>query len=428
MEQAPISELSAEILLQIFRATLQGPFPPDLSQILNLFGVCSTWREILRGESRLWTNVAIRRRQSEGDTYKGVAFVKRWSKPHLLRLLLDCNTTMRLRDIIPVERLGSLTLHGVVPQQFFSIYDVRFPLLTRLCITMDDRDAWQVNAFRPEGVRAFPRPITAFSNCPMLVEVSIRGPIAGPGANEMFILPWEQLTSVFIGYVYHTHLPLFTDVIAHLQQAAVLAFHASFAHNTHGVIDPNGAVPLPNLTTLHLTSHGRFTALLRAASFPNLTTLYLVDDLSNIQLIERFISPFLQALPNLRCLGIRCDPMIPAPAAVELLRSASQITRLEVRSANSQVPLLQSLQQLAVLPDLRVLSVDSPAAETADLAACIQARLGAGALSLEVAWTPERPLPQGLAQIGQVMKIQPDRDDPDDHWIPRWMWCEGTVQ
>ncbi|PBK94180.1 hypothetical protein ARMGADRAFT_88125 [Armillaria gallica] len=206
----PIRRLPAEILLRIFRSTIDFPisrshtkgdnqweFHPSDNMLWSIERVCKRWRTGSLSFPELWSFVNVITDSNFGEDPRGIAYVRRLgmqlarSKLHRLSLSVWNDSRHSSFNSLPpalaavlfsisgrVECLH-LYLHTIVFSKIPSLH-LSMPSLKKLCLIATDGDT-------PNGIEELD-----LFHCPLLRELHV---IDMPSAHSSFALLWAQITT-----------------------------------------------------------------------------------------------------------------------------------------------------------------------------------------------------------------------------------------
>ncbi|PBK73235.1 hypothetical protein ARMSODRAFT_1081473 [Armillaria solidipes] len=220
----PIRRLPAEMLLRIFRSTIDFPisrshtkgdnqweFHPADNMLWSIERVCKRWRTGSLSFPELWSFVNVVITDSNfGEDPRGIAYVRRLgmqlarSKLHRLSLSIWNDSSHSSFNSLPpalaavlfsissrVECLH-LYLHTIVFSKIPSLHR-SMPSLRKLCLIATDGDT----SNNVEELDLF--------HCPLLRELHV---IDVPNAHPSFALPWAQITTFTSDHaLYATRVP-----------------------------------------------------------------------------------------------------------------------------------------------------------------------------------------------------------------------------
>ncbi|KAJ7187853.1 hypothetical protein C8R46DRAFT_3014 [Mycena filopes] len=276
----PVLTLPPEIALEIFTHFLPTypdcPHPDGRDSPTRLTQICRAWREISLGTPSLWRAMALYPGYNDLRPAQLAREVEIWAqRSGRCPMAVDANlpgTTLSsevLRTSIAAQRarLEYLVLRLVDADSLLP-FSGPMPRLRQCELAFDDND--------PDSA------VTVFSNAPLLRTVILDFNPSTP------ILPWEQLTSLTLRYVYPS------ECSPVLEQTTKLTFcHLILVLDDDNDRDPP-VVTLRSLTSLKLEADPTAdSSWLHAFTVPSLRCLDITEDLlrpNPLQSLALFIS------------------------------------------------------------------------------------------------------------------------------------------
>jgi hypothetical protein len=333
-----VEKIPPEVLAEIFMflCPMEVLLPPS-KRLLGLdryrypwaLGhVCTSWRDVLWASPKIWENIRIDHggigffecNNCEERIYKPFLYIISTTQTLLsVRLKVEWGRCVSgLHTIVEHNhRFKSLTLHFAGQSDFFSLMDLpkhSFPNLEQLDVSWNYTDRQH-----PDQTSS------CFQTAPSLRRVYF-GDIGSDHNPRLLLLPWEQLTDIFITCM---DIPpaIIHTILKHCQALV-------YCHFTYGT----GAIPATNIIL----------------ALPNLESLELISWRHQVFDWEGFLQPFFT--PSLKHLKILTSQLSPQPLTSLITRSKCALETVTFRIWSHSIDELHSVDELHYKGLLKCLS------------------------------------------------------------------------
>jgi hypothetical protein len=333
---APHRRLPKDVIAEIFLWLVPETTPILISkdrakhsEPYNILLVCSRWRNVALGILRLWNNLEVK----FGDISKhfntlnfarNTGTILSRSGQSTISMSIHCHSTSRLPTSIS-QMLRNLLVRSESRLRALTL-DVRNPSLSQIFYDIPPGFFARLEAVTIHATNFIPTldVLEAASELREFTLMSTRSTSFDPNT---LLLPWAQLTTLHLSESLKIQL---SDAHATLRSCGSLV--NCKIHITASDYSPDDELSapttLPNLRTLHLTTHFKSTPWLQDFVFPGLITLELVcPSLQSSPSVKHF-RPFFSHILELQNLELRVSDQLLEPIVQDMLRDTVTLTSL----------------------------------------------------------------------------------------------------